>query len=125
MSANQLFIIALLMQMGPYVGPALTIVAGIVAFRRQNKKIDATHAAATQAVVASNLAADKSERAETAANHSKEVVSAMQGNFAAVIKVIAPEAAANLATSLPAPSNTPPAQLAVNTDAPPVAEKKP
>ena len=112
MTADQMFIIAVLTLIIPVVSSVVVIAGGVIAFNHQNKKIDATHDVAVQAAVASG-------KAELAANHSKEVVSAMQENFKAVVAIIAPDIAMSVPATLPAPSNRAVAEMTATADTPP------
>lgn len=98
MSQDQMFVIAVLTLVIPVVSAVVTIVGGVVLFDRQNKKLEAVKQSADNA-------ATKSEAAELAANHSKEVVSALQQNFKAVVEIVAPRVAGRIADTTPAPSN--------------------
>lgn len=122
MSQDQMFVIAVLTLIIPVVSAVVTIVGGVVLFDRQNKKLEAVKLSADNAAI-------KSEAAELAANHSKEVVSTLQENFKAVVKIVAPSVADQVASTTPAPSNlagataTPAQVVIVNPDPIPVVDE--
>lgn len=122
MSPNQQFAIAVLTIVTPLAMLVIPLIFGVIMFDRQNKKLAAVEKAA-------NNAAEKSDKAEKAANHGKEVVSAMQANFKAVVDALAPAGSAGVPATLPAPSNIsgPTEVVIVNpTDLPvPVTSVKP